>query len=102
MGERHHLGDGNIHFAITVQNANEEMRRAVKACVYESLELHGGSVSAEHGIGLEKKDSLTVSRSETEIALMQRLKHLLDPNGILNPGKTFGLKALFNQDWGLE
>ena len=78
------------------------MRRAVTACVYEPLELHCGSVSAEHGIGLEKKDFLTISRSETEIALMRRLKHLLDPNGILNPGKTFGLKALFNQGWGLE
>ena len=84
-----HIGDGNIHFAITVQNANEEMRRAVEACVYEPLEPHGGSVSAEHGIGLEKKDFLTISRSDTEIALMRRLKHSLDPNGILNPGKIF-------------
>ena len=84
-----HIGDGNIHFAITVQNANEEMRRAVEASVYEPLEPHGGSVSAEHGIGLEKKDFLTISRSDTEIALMRRLKHSLDPNGILNPGKIF-------------
>lgn len=84
-----HIGDGNIHFAITVQNADPTVHRAVEDCVYEPLAPHGGSVSAEHGIGLEKKDYLSVSRSPTEIALMRRLKHSLDPKGILNPGKIF-------------
>lgn len=84
-----HIGDGNIHFAITVPNADEKIHRAVEVCVYEPLAPHGGSVSAEHGIGLEKKDYLSISRSDTEIALMRRLKHSFDPNGILNPGKIF-------------
>jgi FAD/FMN-containing dehydrogenase len=48
----------------------------------------GGSISAEHGIGLEKKHWLPVSRSPAEIALMRTLKQALDPKGILNPGRV--------------
>jgi len=84
-----HIGDGNIHFAITVPDAGPEDHRKVEECVYEPLQPYGGSVSAEHGIGLEKKDFLAISRSPDEIAVMRRLKHALDPKGILNPGKIF-------------
>jgi FAD/FMN-containing dehydrogenase len=61
----------------------------VEACVYETLAPYGGSVSAEHGIGLEKKAYLPLSRNAEERTLMQSIKRLLDPNGILNPGKIF-------------
>jgi FAD/FMN-containing dehydrogenase len=84
-----HIGDGNIHFAITVPDAAPGDHRKVEECVYEPLRPYGGSVSAEHGIGLEKKDFLPISRTAAEIALMRRLKQSLDPNGILNPGKIF-------------
>ncbi len=57
--------------------------------MYEPLRPIGGSVSAEHGIGLEKKLWLPVSRTAVERGLMRDIKHLLDPNGILNPGKIF-------------
>ncbi|MOA63497.1 putative FAD-linked oxidoreductase [compost metagenome] len=57
--------------------------------MYESLADFGGSVSAEHGIGLEKKKWFPISRTAVERGLMQDIKRLLDPNGILNPGKLF-------------
>ena len=80
-----HVGDGNLHVAIGAGGADD--RHDVEACVYEPLRAFGGSVSAEHGIGLEKKPWLSVSRDPQERALMVALKGLLDPNGILNPGK---------------
>jgi FAD/FMN-containing dehydrogenase len=49
----------------------------------------GGSISAEHGVGLEKKAYLSLSRTAQEIATMRRLKQALDPHAILNPGKIF-------------
>ena len=84
-----HLGDCNLHLIIGVGDA--EARHSVEAIVYGSLEGRSGSVSAEHGIGLEKRDYLPLSRSEAEIALMRRLKRALDPHHILNPGKIFAL-----------
>ena len=55
----------------------------------ERLHAHGGSISAEHGIGLVKKPYLSSTRSEAEIALMRGIKAALDPAGIMNPGKVF-------------
>jgi len=56
--------------------------------VYEPLAARSGSVSAEHGIGLEKQPWLALSRSEAELALMRTIKAALDPKGILNPGRV--------------
>jgi len=56
--------------------------------VYQPLAALGGSVSAEHGIGLEKRPWLSTCRSSAEIALMQSLKQALDPLNLLNPGKV--------------
>lgn len=81
-----HLGDGNLHVVIHVPDA-EVNRPALERIVYEPLARIGGSVSAEHGIGLEKKPYLHLSRNEDEIALMRTLKLALDPTNILNPGK---------------
>ena len=85
-----HLGDGNLHLMITVRDASAESRREVERLVYAPLAEIGGSISAEHGIGLEKRDYLSLSRSETEIATMHLLKQALDPRGLLNPGKVLG------------
>jgi FAD/FMN-containing dehydrogenase len=83
-----HLGDGNLHVIVQVApEAYERLRPKVEQVVYEPLEAVGGSVSAEHGIGLEKKPWLGLSRSPAELSLMRRLKETLDPRGILNPGK---------------
>ncbi len=87
-----HIGDGNIHFG-TSAGEDESAREGVKRAVYEPLEAIGGSVSAEHGVGLDKKKYLALSRNDEEIALMRTVKKALDPKGILNPGKIFDLAA---------
>ncbi|MFK7915552.1 MAG: FAD-binding oxidoreductase [Pseudomonadales bacterium] len=84
-----HMGDGNLHFVIAVGAGGPEHRAEVERCVYEPLAAINGSVSAEHGVGLEKKPYLQFSRTPAEIALMHTLKAALDPKGILNPGKVF-------------
>ncbi|MDO9294738.1 FAD-binding oxidoreductase [Bradyrhizobium sp.] len=85
-----HLGDGNLHVIVQVQLKDYlALRPKIEAVVYGPLGKLGGSISAEHGIGLEKKPYLSVCRSDTEMAVMRRLKTALDPAGILNPGKIF-------------
>ena len=85
-----HLGDGNLHVIAQVRPQDHlVLRGKVESAVYEPLGAFRGSVSAEHGIGLEKKPYLHLSRTEEEIALMRALKSALDPKGILNPGKIF-------------
>jgi len=84
-----HLGDGNLHLGVSVGDGSLATRQAVEKIVYQRLEQSNGSVSAEHGIGLEKKDYLSYSRTSNEINLMKTLKQALDPKGILNPGKVF-------------
>jgi FAD/FMN-containing dehydrogenase len=85
-----HLGDGNLHVVVQVKPMEYlALRPKVEALVYRPLAACNGSVSAEHGIGLEKKPYLYVSRSAAEVALMRTLKTALDPKGILNPGKIF-------------
>ena len=84
-----HLGDGNLHLIPGVGDGSGEARHAVENIIYGALRKCGGSVSAEHGIGLEKRDYLAWSRNPEEIALMRTLKHALDPRNILNPGKIF-------------
>ena len=86
-----HLGDGNLHLIPGVGDGSAEARHAVEDIIYGALRARGGSVSAEHGIGLEKKAYLGWSRGPEEIALMAALKRALDPRNILNPGKIFAL-----------
>lgn len=83
-----HLGDGNLHFAINT-GTDPSDQHPVERCVYEPLRAINGSISAEHGIGLEKKQYLDISRNRIEVDLMRTLKKSLDPKGILNPGKIF-------------
>ena len=88
-----HVGDGNLHIAAGCGSDEPGVSREVEHCVYGPLQAIGGSVSAEHGIGLEKKDFLHLSRSASELDLMRMLKHALDPNNILNPGKVLTFVA---------
>lgn len=84
-----HMADGNIHLIIGKSNGSQELTNRVNDIVYAPLPAYGGSVSAEHGIGTHKKPYLHYSRSQEEISLMQSLKKMMDPLGILNPGKIF-------------
>ena len=85
-----HIGDGNLHFVIAPRPYDEAARHRAEEIVYTALVAHNGSVSAEHGIGLEKRAWLGITRSEAEITLMRTLKLALDPTGILNRGKVLG------------
>jgi FAD/FMN-containing dehydrogenase len=84
-----HLGDGNLHIIVGNGDSSIEAKKAIDETVYAGLPARGGSVSAEHGIGLQKQEYLSWSRNSDEINLMKVLKQSLDPKDILNPGKIF-------------
>lgn len=86
-----HLGDSNLHLWITTGHNSAEDQSRVESIVYDPLVDIGGSVSAEHGIGLEKKGYLGMTRTGTEIAIMRQLKRTLDPQNTLNPGRIFDI-----------
>ena len=93
-----HLGDGNIHFNFTSpvgMGAKEYMayRKPVNDIVYKLVLELGGSISAEHGIGLFKRDELVQVKSPVEMAMMRQIKNGLDPLGIMNPGKVLNIES---------
>jgi FAD/FMN-containing dehydrogenase len=81
-----HVGDGNLHFNFQVPDTSR--RDAVARIVHDTVYRFHGSMSAEHGIGVMKRDDLVRYKSETELAVMRMLKQALDPGNILNPGKV--------------
>ena len=83
-----HAGDSNIHLVAGPITDCDPTGHGIEKAVYEIIRAYGGSVSAEHGIGLHKKPWLSYSRSENELAMLRQLKESLDPKGILNPGKV--------------
>jgi FAD/FMN-containing dehydrogenase len=83
------MADSNLHINVAL-DAGGPAKAEIEAVVYGSVRDYGGSVSAEHGIGLLKRAYLGYSRSPEELAVMRRLKVALDPNGILNPTKVLG------------
>ena len=86
-----HLGDGNVHVNV-VGPPPEDTR--IDEAVLRLVAKHGGSISAEHGVGLAKTEWLSLSRTADEIAIMRDLKRALDPAGLLNPGRVLGFRAL--------
>jgi D-lactate dehydrogenase (cytochrome) len=88
-----HVGDGNIHYNVMQPPGSDRaefLKRwdDVNAVVFEVVLRHGGSISAEHGVGIMKRDLLPDVKDKVAIELMRSLKKMLDPNGILNPGKV--------------
>lgn len=89
-----HIGDGNLHLNILKpedlpKEAFFEKCQQVNQWVFDIVQRHRGSVSAEHGVGLVKKDYLQYTRSPVEIDYLRAVKRVFDPNGIMNPGKIF-------------
>lgn len=87
-----HLADNNIHISVLTAARSDENAKIIQEHIYSSLKPYRGAISAEHGIGLEKRDWLTISRTEEEVSLMRILKHSLDPKSILNPGKVITIE----------
>ncbi|XP_044147759.1 D-2-hydroxyglutarate dehydrogenase, mitochondrial [Bufo gargarizans] len=83
-----HLGDGNLHLNITAKSYSDALASALEPFVYEWTSQHRGSISAEHGLGFKKRDHIYYSKSRGAVSIMQNLKHMLDPKGIMNPYKT--------------
>lgn len=91
-----HIGDGNLHLNI-LKPANLSKDEFFNQCklvntkVFETVQKYNGSISAEHGVGMTKKDYLQYTRDPVEIGYLRELKKVFDPNGIMNPGKIFDL-----------
>ena len=91
-----HMGDGNIHYNISQPVGADKAEfigrwREINKIVHGLVLQHGGSISAEHGIGQLKRDELASIRSDIEIDLMRRIKTAFDPAGIMNPGKVLNI-----------
>jgi glycolate oxidase subunit GlcD len=91
-----HIGDGNLHLNILKpENLSKDEFFAkcakVNKWVFEIVQKYNGSISAEHGVGMTKRDYMTYSRSPVEIEYMKAVKAVFDPNGIMNPGKIFAV-----------
>ncbi|MGY8997007.1 MAG: FAD-binding oxidoreductase [Alphaproteobacteria bacterium] len=83
-----HLGDGNLHLTITRGTPMPELHDAVDHAMFDGLQAIGGSFSAEHGVGLEKRSHLARLGQPEMLDTMRAVKQVLDPKGIMNPGKV--------------
>jgi FAD/FMN-containing dehydrogenase len=87
-----HMGDGNMHFNVTQPIGMDKQAflaqwHAMNWAVYDVVLKHGGSISAEHGIGQLKRDDMPKIKSAVEMDMLRGVKKLFDPKGIMNPGK---------------
>jgi FAD/FMN-containing dehydrogenase len=87
-----HIGDGNLHLNILKPDSLSAVQffercHAISPSIFEQVQVRDGSISAEHGVGLLKRDFLAFTRSDADIALMRALSKVFDPNQIMNPGK---------------
>ena len=87
-----HIGDGNVHYDIigpegAEPNALDDKRSAIESAVYDVIGRFDGSISAEHGVGRHRRDTIAKRKSAVEMELMRAVKKALDPKGIMNPGK---------------
>jgi D-2-hydroxyglutarate dehydrogenase len=83
-----HIGDGNLHLNVVGETHSHELKECIEPFIFDWTARHGGSVSAEHGLGFMKAKYIYHSKSRETVVWMKKLKQLFDPNGILNPYKT--------------
>jgi FAD/FMN-containing dehydrogenase len=88
-----HLGDGNLHYNVSAPDGVGDLQFIaaqpdVNLTVHDSVDRHGGSISAEHGIGALKREEMLRYKSPVELQLMRSIKQALDPLGLMNPGKV--------------
>ncbi len=88
-----HLGDGNLHYNVSPPEGHEHdaflaHQDGINRIVHDSVHAHGGSISAEHGIGQLKREDNARYKSPVELAAMRAIKQALDPRGLMNPGKV--------------
>lgn len=83
-----HVGDGNLHMNVTSEKFDDDLFNLLEPYIFEFTKQNRGSISAEHGLGLKKRDYIYFSKSHESVDLMQRLKTIFDPKMILNPYKT--------------
>ncbi len=89
-----HLGDGNLHYNVSPRPGPGDdvlaLEPAINALVHDAVVRFGGTVSAEHGLGVLRRDEAARYKSPVELDLMRRIKRALDPQGLMNPGKGLG------------
>jgi FAD/FMN-containing dehydrogenase len=89
-----HLGDGNLHYnvqgpvGVPAKAFLDEHEHAINTIVFDSVAVFGGSFSAEHGIGLLKREELALRKSPVALQMMRAIKAALDPQGVMNPGRV--------------
>ena len=89
-----HLGDGNLHYNVQAPQGVDfkvflkEYEDEINTLVYDSVMQHGGSISAEHGVGSLKVDTLKDYKDPTALSIMRAIKKSLDPMNIMNPGRV--------------
>ncbi len=87
-----HAGDGNIHTSIMINDQNEDEKRRAEEAIEEIFKLTvrlGGTLSGEHGVGITKAPYIGLELEQDAMEVMKKIKGVLDPNDILNPGKIF-------------
>jgi FAD/FMN-containing dehydrogenase len=82
-----HLGDGNVHYGVYPSSDDAALKDQIVEIIEDVVESLGGSFSAEHGVGLSKLNTMRRRKDPVALDMMRKIKGVLDPNGILNPGK---------------
>ena len=82
-----HLGDGNVHYGVYPSSDDAALKDKIVEIIEDVVESLGGSFSAEHGVGLSKLNTMRRRKDPVALDMMRKIKGVLDPNGILNPGK---------------